>query len=122
MPSTEVMLREGSFALASFGRIRKVHERAFAVAFGRKSVAQKRILDAAFESLRSPGEAAFADLMDVLLAIAFTPIDRLAFVQPVNGIDLVKAAAAVDGDIGNLTVRQSHLMWILSHRHTRNDP
>ena len=42
------MLREGSFALAPFGRVRKVHEPAFAVAFGRKSVALKRILDAAF--------------------------------------------------------------------------
>ena len=76
------MLREGSFALASFGRVRKVHETAFAVAFGRKSVALKRILDAAFESPSSPGESSFADLMDVLLAIAFTPIDRLAFVRP----------------------------------------
>jgi hypothetical protein len=43
------MLREGSFALASLGRVRKVHERAFAVDFGRKSVALKWILDAAFE-------------------------------------------------------------------------
>src|ERR1022692_298469 len=76
------MLRDGSFALASFGRVRKVHETAFAVAFGRKSVALKRILDAALESPSSPGEATFADLMDVLLAIAFTPIDRLAFVRP----------------------------------------
>src|SRR5438309_4345356 len=76
------MLREGSFALASFGRVRKVHETAFTVAFGRKSVALKRILDAAFESPSSPGEATFADLMDVLLIIAFTPIDRHAFVRP----------------------------------------
>src|SRR5580704_6429047 len=76
------MLREGSAALASFGRVRKVHETAFAVAFGRKSVALKWILDAAFESPSSPGEATFADLVDVLLAIAFTPIDRLAFVRP----------------------------------------
>src|SRR5438477_5784021 len=81
VPSTDVMPREGSFALASFGRVRKVHETAFAVAFGRKSVALKRILDAAFESANSPGEATFADLMDVLLAITFTPIDRLAFVR-----------------------------------------
>jgi len=66
------MLREGSFALASFGRVRKVHETAFAVAFGRKSVTLKRILNAAFESPSSPGEATFADLMDVLLAIVFT--------------------------------------------------
>src|SRR6202035_2705668 len=72
------MLREGRFELASFGRVRKVHETAFAIAFGRKSVALKRILDAAFESPSSPGEATFADLMGVLLAIALTPIDRLA--------------------------------------------
>jgi hypothetical protein len=71
------MLREGSFALASFGRITKVHEKAFAVAFGRKSVALKRILDAAFGSPDFPGESSFADLIDVLRAIAFTPIDRL---------------------------------------------
>ncbi|HEV3004057.1 MAG TPA: hypothetical protein VGX78_06320 [Pirellulales bacterium] len=68
------MLREGSFALACFGRVRKVHETALAVAFGRKSVVLKRIMDAAFESPSSPGEVAFADLMDVLLAIAITPI------------------------------------------------
>jgi hypothetical protein len=68
------MLREGSFALAFLGRVRKVHETALPVAFGRKSVALKRILDAAFESPSSFGEATFADLMDVLLAIAFTPI------------------------------------------------
>jgi hypothetical protein len=37
------MLREGSFALASFGKFRNVHETAFPVAFGRKSVAVKRI-------------------------------------------------------------------------------
>ena len=67
------------FALASFGKVRKVHETEFAVAFGRKSVALKRILDAAFESPSSPGEATFADLMDVLLAITFTPIVRLPF-------------------------------------------
>ncbi len=64
------MLREGSFALASLGKVRKVHETAFAVAFGHKSVALKRILDATFESPSSPDEATFADLMDVLLAIA----------------------------------------------------
>ena len=51
MPSTDVMLREGSLALASFGRVRKAHETAFAVAFGRKSVALKRILDAAFPTV-----------------------------------------------------------------------
>jgi len=40
------MLREGSFALAALGRIRKVQETAFAVAFGRKSFAAKRMLEA----------------------------------------------------------------------------
>jgi hypothetical protein len=62
------MLREGSFALASFGRVRKVHERAFAVAFGRMSVALKRIL-AAFGPPNFPGESSFGDLIDVLLAM-----------------------------------------------------
>src|SRR5262245_37033033 len=45
-PSTVVMPREGSFALASFGRVRKVQEPTFAVAAGRKSFALKRILEA----------------------------------------------------------------------------
>ena len=45
VPSTVVMPREGSFALASFGRVRKVQEPTFAVAAGRKSFALKRILD-----------------------------------------------------------------------------
>ena len=44
--STVVCPREGSFALASFGRVRKVQETAFAVPAGRKSVALKRILEA----------------------------------------------------------------------------
>ena len=44
--STVVMLREGSFALASFGRVRKVQEPTFAVAAGRKSFALKRTLEA----------------------------------------------------------------------------
>jgi len=39
------MPREGSLALASFGRVRKVQEPAFAVAAGRKSFALKRILE-----------------------------------------------------------------------------
>src|SRR5438094_10579360 len=46
VPSTVVMLREESFALASFGRVRKVQESLFAVAAGRKSFALKRILEA----------------------------------------------------------------------------
>ena len=49
MPSTDVIPREGSFALASFGRFRKVQETAFAVAAGRKSVALKQILEAVLE-------------------------------------------------------------------------
>jgi hypothetical protein len=39
------MPREGSFALAFFGRVRKVQELAFAVAVGRRSFALKRILE-----------------------------------------------------------------------------
>ena len=46
VPPTVVMPREGSFALASFGRVRKVQESAFADAAGRKSFAVKRILEA----------------------------------------------------------------------------
>lgn len=42
------MPREGSFALASFGRLRKLQEPAFAVAAGRKSFALKRSLEAVF--------------------------------------------------------------------------
>jgi hypothetical protein len=48
VPSIAVMPREGSFALASFGRVRKVQEPTFAVAAGRKSFALKRILEAVF--------------------------------------------------------------------------
>jgi hypothetical protein len=44
------MPREGSFALASLGSLRKVQATAFAVASGRKSVALKRILKAVVES------------------------------------------------------------------------
>jgi hypothetical protein len=39
------MPREGSFALAFFGRIRNVQEPAFALSAGRKSLALKRILE-----------------------------------------------------------------------------
>src|SRR5579859_4854583 len=87
------MLREGSFALAALGRVRKVHETAFAVAFGRKSVALKRILDAAFELPRSPVEATFADLMDVLPAMAFTPIvGRIDRMLPGNAASRLQPA------------------------------
>ena len=47
VPSTVVILREGSFALAFFGRIRKLQEPIFAVAAGRRSFALKRILETA---------------------------------------------------------------------------
>jgi hypothetical protein len=50
VPSTEVMLREGSFALAFFGKVRKVHEPPVAVDSGRKSFAVKRILEAFWSS------------------------------------------------------------------------
>jgi hypothetical protein len=46
VPSTVVMPREGSFALAFFGRTRKVQEPAFSLSAGRKSFALKRILEA----------------------------------------------------------------------------
>src|SRR5262245_55566209 len=46
VPSTVVMPREGSFALASFGKVRKVQEPPFAVVAGRMSFALKRILEA----------------------------------------------------------------------------
>jgi hypothetical protein len=45
VPSTVVKPRDGSFALASFGRVRNVQESAFSVAAGRKSFALKRILE-----------------------------------------------------------------------------
>jgi hypothetical protein len=44
VPSTVAMPRDGSFALALFGRIRKVQEPAFSVATGRSSLALKRIM------------------------------------------------------------------------------
>jgi hypothetical protein len=46
VPSTVVMPRDGSFALAFLGKVRKVREPVFAVAAGRKSFALKRILEA----------------------------------------------------------------------------
>jgi len=57
VPLTVVMPRVGSFALAFFGRVRKVQEPPFAVAAGRKTVAVKRIFKAvvvkyAFRTLR----------------------------------------------------------------------
>jgi hypothetical protein len=49
VPSTAVMPREGSFALAVFGKVRKVHEATFADSTGRKSFALKRILGAVLD-------------------------------------------------------------------------
>ena len=43
VPSTVVMPREGSLALAFLGKVRNVHEAAFAVAAGRQSFALNRI-------------------------------------------------------------------------------
>ena len=43
VPSIAVIPREGSFALAFFGRTRKVQEPAFSLSAGRKSFALKRI-------------------------------------------------------------------------------
>ena len=43
VPSIGVMPREGSFALAFFGRMRKVQDSPFSLSAGRKSFALKRI-------------------------------------------------------------------------------
>ena len=43
VPSIAVMPRDGSFALAFFGRMRKVHDSPFSLCAGRKSFALKRI-------------------------------------------------------------------------------
>ena len=51
VPSIAVMPREGSFALAFFGRMRKVQESAFSLSAGRKSFALKRILEAVLVTL-----------------------------------------------------------------------
>jgi len=70
VPSTDVMPREGSFALASLGRVRKVQATAFAVAAGRKSVALKRILEAVVESLSAQAVRGLL-ARDVPLALGF---------------------------------------------------
>src|SRR5262249_17425735 len=44
VPSIAVMPRDGSFALAFFGRIRNIHESVFPLSAGRKSFALKRIV------------------------------------------------------------------------------
>ncbi len=53
VPSTVVIPRAGSFALAAFGRVRNVQEPAFAVVAGRKSFALKRILETVFATFSS---------------------------------------------------------------------
>ena len=51
VPSIAVMPRDGSFALAFFGRMRKLQEPAFSLSAGRKSFALKRILEAGLVTL-----------------------------------------------------------------------
>ena len=51
VPSIAVMPREVSFALAFFGRTRKLQESAFALSAGRKSFALKPILEAVLLTL-----------------------------------------------------------------------
>jgi hypothetical protein len=48
VPSIGVMPRVGSFALELAGRVRNIHEPAFALSAGRKSFALKRILETVF--------------------------------------------------------------------------
>jgi hypothetical protein len=48
VPSIAVMPREGSFALAFFGRTRNVQESPFSLSAGRRSFASKRIFEAGF--------------------------------------------------------------------------
>jgi hypothetical protein len=43
--STIVISRDGSFALAFLGRVRRVHDPIFSVASGRNNLALKRIVD-----------------------------------------------------------------------------
>ena len=43
VPSIAVIPRDGSFALAFFGRVRKLQELPFSLSAGRKSFALKRI-------------------------------------------------------------------------------
>jgi hypothetical protein len=45
VPSTIMMPRDGSFALALLGRVRRVHDPVFSAALGRNSLALKRIVD-----------------------------------------------------------------------------
>ena len=52
VPSTVVVPRDGSFALAFLGRVR-VHDSVFSLALGRKNLAMKRIVDLVSCSLAS---------------------------------------------------------------------
>lgn len=51
--STIVNPRDGSFALAFFGRVSRAHDPVFSVALGRNNVARKRIVDLVSFSLSS---------------------------------------------------------------------
>ena len=53
VPSTIVITRDGSFALAVLGRVRRVHDPVFSVALGRNNLALKRIVDLVSCSLAS---------------------------------------------------------------------
>ena len=53
VPSTIVIPRDGSFALAFLGRVRRVHDPIFSVALGRNNLALKRIVDLVSCSLAS---------------------------------------------------------------------
>ena len=72
VPSTDTMPREGSFALASVGRVRKVQEPACAVAAGWRSFALNRIVDAVLAILPDAidgnfGRGAVHSLNDTIL-------------------------------------------------------
>ena len=64
------MPRDGSFALASLGSVRKVQATAFAVATGLKSVALKRILEAGRRIAERASRARFTRAL-VPLAFGF---------------------------------------------------
>jgi hypothetical protein len=57
VPSTAVIPREGSFALAFFGRTRNLQELTFALAAGWRSLVLKWILEEALVILLLTGEA-----------------------------------------------------------------
>jgi len=53
VPSTIIIPRDGSFALAFLGKVRRVHGPVFSVALGRNNLALKRIVDLVSCSLAS---------------------------------------------------------------------